>query len=39
MRELVNPFGANEYVDLFEIDNAVTVTVPALRHQCDSGFH
>jgi plasmid stabilization system protein ParE len=39
IRELVIPFGANGYVALFEIDNADTVTVLALRHQRESDYH
>lgn len=39
LRELVIPFGASGYVALFEIDNAETVTVLALRHQRESDYH
>lgn len=39
LRELVIPFGAAGYVALFEIDNAETVTVLALRHQRESDYH
>lgn len=33
LRELVIPFGASGYVALFEIDDAKTVTIIAVRHQ------
>jgi hypothetical protein len=36
---LVIPFGAAGYVALFEIDDAQTVTVLALRHQRESDYH
>jgi plasmid stabilization system protein ParE len=39
LRELVIPFGATGYVALFEIDNAETVTVLAVRHQRESDYH
>lgn len=39
LRELVIPFGASGYVALFEIDNAQTVTVPAVRHQLEDDYH
>lgn len=39
LRELVIPFGATGYVALFEIDDAETVTVLAVRHQRESDFH
>lgn len=39
LRELVIPFGAAGYVALFEIDNAETITVLALRHQRESDYH
>lgn len=39
LRELVIPFGAAGYVALFEIDNAETVTVLAVRHQRESDYH
>lgn len=39
LRELVIPFGASGYVALFEIDNAQTVTVLAVRHQLEDDFH
>lgn len=39
LRELVIPFGTAGYVALFEIDNAETVTVLAVRHQRESDYH
>ena len=39
LRELVIPFGAAGYVALFEIDDAQTVTVLALRHQREIEYH
>ena len=39
LRELVISFGAAGYVVLFEIDDAETVTVLAVRHQRESDFH
>ena len=39
LRELVIPFGAAGYVALFEIDDASTLTVLAVRHQRDDDYH
>ena len=39
LRELIISFGSTGYVALFEIDNATTVTVLALRHQREEDFH
>ena len=39
LREVVIPFGASGYVALFEIDDATTVTVPAVRHQRENDYH
>ena len=39
LRELIIPFGAAGYVALFEIDNAETVTVLAVRHQREDDYH
>ncbi|MDP1606010.1 MAG: type II toxin-antitoxin system RelE/ParE family toxin [Rhodocyclaceae bacterium] len=39
LRELVISFGVAGYVALFEIDNAETITVLALRHQRESDYH
>ena len=39
LRELVIAFGAAGYVALFEIDDARTVTVLAVRHQREDDYH
>jgi plasmid stabilization system protein ParE len=39
LRELIIPFGSAGYVLLFEIDDATTVTVMAVRHQRESDYH
>jgi len=39
LRELVISFGAAGYVALFEIENAGTVTVLAVRHQREDDYH
>ena len=39
LRELIIPFGASGYLALFEIEDAHTVTIPALRHQREDDFH
>lgn len=39
IRELVISSGASGYVALFEIDDASTVTVPAVRHQREEDYH
>jgi plasmid stabilization system protein ParE len=39
LRELIIPFGAAGYVALFEIENARTVTILAVRHQRESDYH
>lgn len=39
LRELLISFGASGYVALFEIDDAETVTVLAVRHQRESDYH
>lgn len=39
LREIVIPFGASGYVALFEIDNADTVTILAVRHQREDDYH
>jgi plasmid stabilization system protein ParE len=39
LRELVIPFGAAGYVALFEIDDAQTVTILAVRHQREDDFY
>lgn len=39
LREPIIAFGASGYVALFEIEDAGTVTVLALRHQRDDDYH
>lgn len=39
VRELVIPFGSSGYVALYEIDDAATVTVLAVRHQREDDYH
>jgi len=39
IRELVISFGASGYVALFEIDDASTVTILAVRHQREEDYH
>jgi plasmid stabilization system protein ParE len=39
LRELIITFGSAGYVALFEIDNANTVTMLAMRHQREDDFH
>ena len=39
VRELLIPFGNAGYVALFEIDDANTVTVLAVRHQREDDYH
>ncbi len=39
LRELLIPFGHSGYVALFEIDDATSVTVLALRHQLEDDYH
>lgn len=39
LREVVISFGATGYVALFEIEDARTVTVLAVRHQREDDFH
>ena len=39
LRELILPFGSSGYVALFEIDDAQTVTVLAVRHQREDDYH
>lgn len=39
LRELVIPFGSAGYVALFEIEDAKTVTVLAVRHQREDDFY
>ena len=39
LRELIISFGSTGYVALFEIDNATTVTLLAIRLQREEDFH
>lgn len=39
VRELIIPFGEAGYVALFEIEDAQTVTILALRHQREDDFY
>jgi plasmid stabilization system protein ParE len=39
LRELQIPFGSSGDVALFEIENASTVTVLAVRHQVEDDYH
>ena len=39
LRELIIPFGGSGYVALFEIENRVTVTLLAVRHQREEDYH
>jgi len=39
LRELIIPFGGSGYVALFEIEEPLTVTILALRHQREEDYH
>lgn len=39
LRELLIPFGAAGCVALFEIEDASTVTILAMRHQLEDDYH
>ncbi len=39
LRELIIPFGDSGYVALFEIEDAETLTILALRHQREDDFY
>lgn len=39
LRELLIPFGGSGYVALFEIEDAATVTILAVRHQFEDDYH
>lgn len=39
LRELMIPFGNSGYVALFEIEDASTVTILAIRHQLEDDYH
>lgn len=38
LREFIVPFGGSGYVALFEIDDAKTVTILAVRHQREDDY-
>ena len=39
IRELIIPFGSAGYVALFEVEDATTVTILAIRHQREDDYH
>jgi plasmid stabilization system protein ParE len=39
LRELLIPFGHSGYVALFEVEDALTVTILAVRHQLEDDYH
>ncbi len=39
LRELLIPFGTSGYVALFEIEDANSVTILAVRHQREEDYH
>ena len=39
LRELVIPFGSVGYVALFEVEDAKTVTILAVRHHREDDYH
>lgn len=39
LRELLIPFGNSGYVALFDIEDAKTVTILAVRHQREDDYH
>ncbi len=39
LRELLIPFGSTGYVALFEIEDASTVSILAVRHQLEDDYH
>ena len=39
LREMLIPFGSGGYVALFEIEDASTVTILAVRHQLEDDYH
>ena len=39
LRELIITFGGSGYVALFEIHDATTVVIGAIRHQLESDYH
>jgi plasmid stabilization system protein ParE len=39
LRELLIPFGNSGFVALFEIEDAATITILAVRHQLEDDYH
>lgn len=39
LREMIIPFGNTGYVALFKIEDPVTVTILAVRHQREEDYH
>ena len=39
LREMLIPFGRSGYVVLFEVEDASTVTLLAVRHQLEDDYH
>ena len=39
LREMLIPFGGAGYVALYEIDDAQTITILAVRHQREDDYH
>lgn len=39
LREMIIPFAGRGYVALFEVEDASTVTVLAVRHQLEDDYH
>lgn len=39
LRELLIPFGRSGYVAQFELEDAATVTILAVRHQLEDDYH
>jgi plasmid stabilization system protein ParE len=39
LREMLIPFGDSGYIVLFEIEDAETVTILAIRHQREDDYH
>ena len=39
LREMLIPFGRSGYVALFEVEDASTVTILAVRHQLEDDYH
>ena len=39
LRELLIPFGSAGYVALFEIEDATTISILAVRHQREDDYH